>query len=66
MADYPHLTMAQVYAALAYYWSHQAEIQQDIENEERLVADLEAASGPSKLRERLAELNATDDPLSPR
>ena len=58
--------MAQVHAALAYYWSHQGEIHQDIENEEKLVADLQAAAGPSKLRERLAELNATDDPLSPR
>jgi len=66
VADYPHLTMAQVHAALAYYWSHQGEIHQDIENEEKLVADLQATAGPSKLRERLAELKATDDPLSPR
>ena len=66
VADYPHLTMAQVHAALAYYWSHQGEIHQDIENEEKLVADLQATAGPSKLLERLAELNATDDPLSPR
>jgi uncharacterized protein (DUF433 family) len=66
VADYPHLTMAQVHAALAYYWSHQGEIHQDIENEEKLAADLEATAGPSKLRERLAELNASDDPLSPR
>ena len=66
VADYPHLTMAQVHAALAYYWSHQSEIQEDIENEEKLVAEIQATAGPSKLRERLAELNATDDPLSPR
>ncbi len=58
--------MAQVHAALAYYWSHQSEIDQDIENEEKLVADLQANGGPSKLRERLAESNATDDPVSPR
>ncbi len=66
VADYPNLTMAQVHAALAYYWSHQSEIHQDIENEEKLVADLKATAGPSNLRERLAELNATDYPLSPR
>ena len=29
--------MAQVYAALAYYWCHRDEIHQDIENEEKLV-----------------------------
>jgi uncharacterized protein (DUF433 family) len=27
VADYPHLTMAHLDAALAYYWSHQGEIQ---------------------------------------
>jgi hypothetical protein len=58
--------MAQVHAALAYYWSHQDAIQQDIESEEKLVAELQAAAGPSKLRERLANLNASDDPLPPR
>jgi hypothetical protein len=66
VAEYPHLTMAQVHAALAYYWLHQAEIQEDIENEQKLVADLEATASPSKLHERLAELDVTDDPLSPR
>src|SRR4029077_158790 len=42
VAEYPHLTMAQVHAALAYYWSHQGEIHQDIENEDKLVAELKA------------------------
>jgi uncharacterized protein (DUF433 family) len=42
VAEYPQLTMAQVHAALAYYWSHQDEIQRDIENEEKLVAELKA------------------------
>jgi uncharacterized protein (DUF433 family) len=65
VAEYPHLTMAQVHAALAYYWSHQDEIHQDIENEEKLVAELKAKAGPSKIQERLAERNATDDPLPP-
>ncbi|MBO0699511.1 MAG: DUF433 domain-containing protein [Zavarzinella sp.] len=41
--QYPHLTRAQVYAALAYYWSHPDEI----EDEDRLVADLKAKAGPS-------------------
>ena len=65
VAEYPHLTMAQVHAALAYYWSHCDEIHQDIENEEKLVAELRAKAGPSKIQERLAEQDATDDPLSP-
>src|SRR4051794_17512634 len=65
VAEYPHLTMAQVHAALAYYWSHQDEIHQDIANEEKLVAELRAKAGPSKLQERLAEQDATDHPLPP-
>src|SRR5271165_4465526 len=40
VAEYPHLTMAQVHAALAYYWSHQDEIHRDIESEEQLIAEL--------------------------
>lgn len=65
VAEYPPLTMAQVHAALAYYWSHQDEIHRDIENEEKLVAELKAKAAPSKIEERLAELNAQDDPLPP-
>jgi uncharacterized protein (DUF433 family) len=65
VAEYPHLTMAQVHAALAYYWSHQGEIHQDIENEEKLVAELRARAEPSKLQERLAEQDAADDSLPP-
>jgi len=63
--EYPHLTMAQVHAALAYYWSHCNEIRQDIENEDQLVAELRAKAGPSKVQERLAEQDAKNDPLPP-
>ena len=63
VAEYPHLTMAQVHAALAYYWSHQAEIHQDIENEDKLAAELKAKAGPSKIDERLAERHDQDDSL---
>jgi uncharacterized protein (DUF433 family) len=64
--QYPHLTRAQVYAALAYYWSHPDEIAAEIDDEDRLVADLKVGAGPSKLQARLAELDAQDDPLPPR
>jgi uncharacterized protein (DUF433 family) len=65
VAEYPHLTRAQVHAALAYYWSHRDEIHQDIEKEEKLVAELKAKMPPSKIHERLAELDAADGPLPP-
>jgi uncharacterized protein (DUF433 family) len=63
--QYPHLTRAQVHAALAYYWSHQDEIRKDIEEEDRFVAELKAKAGPSKLQAKLAELDVQDDSLSP-
>jgi hypothetical protein len=66
VAEYPQLTMAQVHAALTYYWSHQSEIHQDIENEEKLVAQLKAQAGPSRIQNALAAEHGTDDPLSPR
>lgn len=66
VAEYPHVTMAQIHAALAYYWSHRGEIHQDIEDEQKLIADLISKQTPSKIQEALAELNATDDPVPPR
>ena len=52
VATYPTLTLPAVYAALAYYHAHRAEIDADIAADERLVAEMKAAAGPSKLRQR--------------
>lgn len=63
---YPHLSMAAVHAALAYYWSHQDEIHRDIEEGERLVEEMKAKAGPSPLQRKLAEMgHAPGDPLPP-
>ena len=40
----PHLTLAQVYAALAYYHANQEEIQTDIANEEAEAERIEVES----------------------
>src|SRR5438067_13775774 len=57
VTEYPHLTLAGVYAALAYYWSHLDEMAADRAAEDALVAELKARFGPSKLTPLLAELN---------
>jgi uncharacterized protein (DUF433 family) len=62
---YPQLSRAAVHAALAYYWSHQDEIQRDAAEEDRLVAEMKAKAGPSKLQERLARERGPDDPIPP-
>ncbi|MGE0822933.1 MAG: DUF433 domain-containing protein [Candidatus Binatia bacterium] len=39
--QHPHLTMGQIYSALAYYWDHKAELDQDMERRLQLVAQLQ-------------------------
>jgi uncharacterized protein (DUF433 family) len=66
VATYPHLTMAGVHAALAYYWSHRDEIHREMEEDERFVEELKAKAGPSPLQRKLAEMgHAPGDPLPP-
>ena len=45
---YPTITLSDVHAALAYYYDHKQEIQQQIEEDEALEAEMRA-SIPSKL-----------------
>ena len=52
-ADY-ELSLAEVHAALAYYYDHQAEIERDIKEGDAFVAALRERSA-SKLAQRLAE-----------
>ena len=35
--QYPHLSLAQIHAALSYYYEHQAEVDADIERRDRFV-----------------------------
>jgi uncharacterized protein (DUF433 family) len=64
-ATYPGLTLAVVYAALAYYHSHRAEIDADIEADARFVAEQKAKAGASLVQQKLAALRGANDPLSP-
>ena len=53
--QYPHLSLAQIYAALAYYYEHQAEFEAEILRQaERAKAWAEAAKD-SPIRQRLKE-----------
>ena len=53
-ATFPGLTLAAVYAALAYYHSYRAEIDADIQADERFVAEQKAKAGPSHVQQKLA------------
>lgn len=52
VAMFPGITLADVHAALAYYFDHRDEIAKDLESDEA-VSQLASLTKPSKLRERL-------------
>jgi uncharacterized protein (DUF433 family) len=62
--QHPHLSMAQIHAALSYYYEHQAEVDADIERRDRFVEELRAqqknpltrAELEARLREREKQL----------
>jgi uncharacterized protein (DUF433 family) len=51
--QHPHLSLAQVYAAFAYYYDHKAEIDADIEAETRFAEEARLAAGESPIAKRL-------------
>jgi uncharacterized protein (DUF433 family) len=51
--QHPYLTLGQIYSALAYYWDHQEELDQDIERRLEFVDRVQRAMGPSPLVARL-------------
>jgi hypothetical protein len=60
---YPHLTLADVYAALAYYHDHRDEIHRHIEAG-RVLADSLKKHYPSKLQQKLRGPHVADDSVS--
>lgn len=51
--QHPYLSLGQIYSALAYYWDHQAEIDQDIKERLAYVDRLQQTLKPSKLDAKL-------------
>lgn len=64
-AAHPGLTLADVYAALSYYYDHRELIDADIEADEQFIAEQQALAGRSKLQQKLAGLHGKGDPLPP-
>jgi uncharacterized protein (DUF433 family) len=51
--QHPSLSLSQIHSALAYYWDHQGEIDEDIERRSRFVEQARREAGPSDLAEKL-------------
>ena len=64
VSRFPQITMADVFAALAYYWEHRDEIQRQIAADEELVRRMREQHG-SPLRQKLRGIDAPDDSLPP-
>lgn len=73
--SYPHLTLAQIHAALAYYYDHQAQIDAEIEAGERFADEMRRQTPNRFTREELEArwrerfpgrpLPTADEPESP-
>jgi uncharacterized protein (DUF433 family) len=49
VADFPQLTLADVYTALAYYLDHRDEIEQQMKEAEQFADEMRRKQGPTKL-----------------
>lgn len=54
--QYPHLSLAQIHAALAYYYDHQTELDAELQRRWLEVGALATRQADSPLRQRLREL----------
>jgi uncharacterized protein (DUF433 family) len=51
--QHPYLSMGQIYSALAYYWDHKAELDQDLERRLQFIDQVQQTMKPTPLAERL-------------
>lgn len=63
VSQFPQLTLADVYAALTYYWDNREEIERHLNEDRSLVESLKREQ-PSLLAEKLKRADAANDPLS--
>ncbi len=55
--QHPHLAMAQIHAALAYYYDHQDEIDDEIEERRKRVAEIRERVADERMHEKLRHVD---------
>ena len=60
----PHLTLAQVHAALSYYFDHRDAILEEIRQDGESVARMKAKTGPGPLERKLKGTDSHGDSVS--
>jgi uncharacterized protein (DUF433 family) len=63
VSRFEHLTMADVYAALSYYWGHREEMQRQMRQETEFVEQMRQKN-TSPLKQKLAGKDAQNHPVS--
>jgi uncharacterized protein (DUF433 family) len=51
--QFPHLTLAKIYAAFAYYYDHQAELDAEIQRDQAEAERMRTVAGESPIAQRL-------------
>jgi uncharacterized protein (DUF433 family) len=51
--QHPHLSLGQIYSALAYYYDHQPEMDREVDEQLQRVETIRNAVGPSPIRQKL-------------
>jgi uncharacterized protein (DUF433 family) len=59
--QHPHLSLAQIHAALSYYYDHRAEIDSEIERQDKEIEALMEKAKDSPLRKRLESMAQNRD-----
>jgi uncharacterized protein (DUF433 family) len=54
--QYPYLSLAQIHAALTYYYDHQPAMEREIEERLRRVADIKANRANAAIQDKLRQL----------
>lgn len=53
--QHPHISLSQVYSALAYYWDHKVALDRDMQQRLEKVDRLQRQAPPSRIAQRLRE-----------
>ena len=64
VAAFPHLSLADVHAALAYYWDNKDTIDQQMKEADEFVEQLKSTAGPGPLARKLAATESGSDKVS--
>ena len=64
VAAFPHITLADVHAALAYYWDNKKDIDQQMKEADEFVEKLKDANGPGPLTRKIIPMESGRDQVS--